>query len=192
VHAGPGGRGPQAGEEKARASERGELMPRSSRWLAGRMMSAFELPPGPVRVQLFTGTREKIMSEELPVGLPPLVTGLWRHWRGHLYQPLGYAQSAAREDEGRPDYRRLVGVVYVGLELQGAGPGPRMHFRIAVSDDPEVEAWWDYVHHDGSKCTHGREPDSIMSRVLSCSNGRPVTPRFTYVGLYYQEEDRGH
>jgi hypothetical protein len=151
------------------------------------MLQAAEMPDGPVKLRLFTGAREKIMSEELPTGLPPLVTGLWRHWKGHLYQPLGYAQGVTREDQGKPDYRRMVGVVYVGLELKGAGPGPRMHFRIAVSDDPEVEAWWDYVHHDGSKCLHGREPDIILGEVLSCSDGLPVEPRFTYAGLYYQE-----
>jgi hypothetical protein len=57
-------------------------------------------------------------------GLPDLPAGVWRHWKGHLYQVLGYAADSSIEG-------RIV-VVYIGLELDGARPGPRLHVREAA------------------------------------------------------------
>jgi len=50
-----------------------------------------------------------------------LRAGIYRHYKGHLYQVLGYAGDSSIEG-------RTV-VVYVGLELGDARPGPRMHVR---------------------------------------------------------------
>ncbi len=54
--------------------------------------------------------------------LPDLPAGVYQHWReGHLYLVLGYGMDAN-------DETRTV-VVYVGLELDGARPGPRLRVR---------------------------------------------------------------
>jgi hypothetical protein len=143
-------------------------------------------PGGKIRIST-TGHAEIIGSmtpEELRGWLPPLASGLWRHWRGHLYQVLGYARSTAREEPGQQQYREVTAVVYVGLELDGAQEGPRMMFRVAVSDDPRVEAWWDHVHADGSKCLHERAEFVTVCRDASGLT-RAVQPRFEYAGIRY-------
>lgn len=105
--------------------------------------------------------------------LPDLRTGVYRHYKNHFYLVLGYGHDANYEDRTT--------VHYLGLELNEAHTGPRLATCTAVSDDPEVDAWFDYVHSiDGSKCLHGitgtffttkRYPDQIA-----------VVPRFEYVG----------
>lgn len=52
-----------------------------------------------------------------------LPAGLYRHYRGGLYQVLGLASDSTNGLDGR----RVV--VYIGLDLAGARPGPRMHVR---------------------------------------------------------------
>jgi hypothetical protein len=71
--------------------------------------------------------RRLVMTATLPL----LPAGIYRHWKGHLYQVLGYASDS--NDEGR------IVVVYVGLELDGAPPGPRMHVRTASDFHGSVE-----------------------------------------------------
>ncbi len=54
--------------------------------------------------------------------LPPLPTGIYRHYKGHYYLVLGYAQDS------NEDSRTVV--VYVGLEIGGASVDrPRMNVR---------------------------------------------------------------
>jgi hypothetical protein len=53
--------------------------------------------------------------------LPELHAGVYRHWKGQLYQVFGYAHDA-NDDE------RVV-VVYMGLQLIGARRGARMAVR---------------------------------------------------------------
>ncbi len=54
--------------------------------------------------------------------VPVLQCGIYRHWKGHLYQVLGLALDAHIENR--------VLVVYVGLELTGTPAlGPRMRVR---------------------------------------------------------------
>jgi len=67
------------------------------------------------------------MAEELQAGI-------YRHYKGHHYLVLGRAA-----DSSIPG--RSV-VVYVGLELEGASPGPRMHVR-------EYEEFFSWVSHKG-------------------------------------------
>ncbi len=78
------------------------------------------------------------------MALADLPTGIYRHYKGPLYLVFGYGHDA--NQEGR------ITVEYVGLELNQAHTGPRLANRTAVSDDPKVEAWWDQVHSDGTKC----------------------------------------
>jgi hypothetical protein len=54
--------------------------------------------------------------------LPSLPAGIYRHYKGHYYLVLGYAQDSN-------EVSRTV-VVYVGLELDGAtADRPRMNVR---------------------------------------------------------------
>lgn len=89
--------------------------------------------------------------------LPDLPAGVYRHYKGNLYQVLGYGHDANADtlvelaihpDTQLPGYRafaeneRLV-VVYIGLQLDDAHTGPRLavrtadDFRAEVCGDPE-------------------------------------------------------
>lgn len=57
--------------------------------------------------------------------LPDLPAGIYRHYKGHRYLVLGYGHDA--------DYEGRQVVVYVGLELDDARPGPRLSVRTAES-----------------------------------------------------------
>jgi hypothetical protein len=70
--------------------------------------------------------------------LPPLPSGIWRHYKGPLYLVLGYGHDA--NDEQRPV------VVYVGLQLDQARPGPRLAVRTATD-------FHAVVHDDGQTCS---------------------------------------
>lgn len=63
--------------------------------------------------------------------LPDLPAGVYRHWKGHAYLVLGYGMDA--NDETRQV------VVYVGLQLDGARPGPRLRVRTVEDFFAEVE-----------------------------------------------------
>lgn len=109
--------------------------------------------------------------------LPDLPAGIYRHYKGHLYQALGYGTDANNHGH--------IMVFYLGLELEGAQTGlPRLHARAATSSDPKIDAWWDFVHRGGTKCTHGHKSSS--ARIITCAKGVAVTPRFTYLGPNYQ------
>jgi hypothetical protein len=92
-----------------------------------------------------------------PTPLPDLPAGVYRHYKGHLYLVLGYARDS--NDETR------VGVVYIGLDLDGAKSPERMHFRSAY--DFHATVW----PEDGRAlldCEVDLTPNAV--------------PRFTYVG----------
>lgn len=95
------------------------------------------------------------------MALPQLRAGVYRHYKGHHYLVLGYGHDA--NDEHR------ITVHYVGLELIDAHAGPRLATRTAESDDPDVDAFGDLVHIDGTKC-------------LEWDCERKHCPRFQYVG----------
>jgi hypothetical protein len=98
--------------------------------------------------------------------LPYLPAGVWRHWKGGLYQTLGFAQEEATGD---------IVVVYIGLQLDGAHDGPRMRTRVAHSTDPDVNAWYDLVYKDGTKDTG------------QASISQPIC-RFEYLGAEWRRE----
>lgn len=52
-----------------------------------------------------------------------VLSGIYQHYKGKHYQVLGPAADS--NEDGR------VVIVYIGLELDGARPGPRMHVRTA-------------------------------------------------------------
>ena len=97
--------------------------------------------------------------------LPELPAGIYRHYKGHIYRVIGYGDDANYED------RRLV-IYITDLESE-----PGLAIRSAVSDDPEVDAWWDWVHRaDGSKCLLGPHTSNV------CKDGGVIERRFTYIG----------
>jgi hypothetical protein len=74
--------------------------------------------------------------------LPDLRAGVYRHYKGPLYLVLGYGHDANH------DGRQVV--VYVGLQLDGAKPGPRLAVR-DVDDffaivDPRTGVAQDFPH----------------------------------------------
>jgi len=95
--------------------------------------------------------------------MKPLPAGIYKHYKGHFYQVIGYGHDANYEDR--------ITVIYIGLQLIDAHTGPRFATRTAESDDPTVDAWFDYVHADGSKCVH--------TEIDDCSDRKQ---RFAYVG----------
>lgn len=79
--------------------------------------------------------------------LPDLPAGIYKHYKGHFYQVLGYGHDANYEDRTT--------VIYIGLQLMDAHDGPRLATRTALSEDPSVDAFFDFVHADGKKCACG-------------------------------------
>lgn len=94
--------------------------------------------------------------------LDDLRPGIYRHWKGPLYQVLGYAHDAN-------DERRLC-VVYMPLQLDGAHEGPRLAVRSYGDMD---DAFDDWVHpDDGTVC-------------LNDCHGS--IPRFRWMGYAFKE-----
>lgn len=115
-----------------------------------------------------------------------LIAGIYQHYKGNLYQVLGLASDANADTlglagsvsrvsymtmEAKPLGERIV-VVYIGLQLDGASFGPRMHvrtledFTINVCGDPE---------HPGF--------GKVLTGPTTCT-----TPRFKYLGSGLTEE----
>ena len=102
--------------------------------------------------------------------LPPLESGVYRHYKGHPYLVLGYGEDSNQEG------RWLV--IYVGLDLDGARPGPRIKARTAS----EFLGW---VHRNESGNWETCESDGD----LSCPQGRlsEHRHRFCYEGPTYND-----
>lgn len=71
--------------------------------------------------------------------------GVYRHYKGHYYLVLGFANDAD-SDDGR------IVVVYVGLDLDGAVKPIRMHVRTAenfhgIVDHETMTRRFTYVGH---------------------------------------------
>lgn len=101
-----------------------------------------------------------------------LLAGIYRHYKGPLYEVSGYAHDA------NIDGRELV--LYRGLELDGAKMGPRWSVRDAEfpgGEDVDLDCFFDMVHADGTPCRHEH------SMVGWCNTAQVVTKRrFDYLG----------
>jgi hypothetical protein len=101
------------------------------------------------------------MSVKEPRMLPELRPGIYRHYKGPLYQALGYGHDAN-------DATRVV-VVYMPLQLDGAHEGPRLAVRSVYGDE---DCWHDMVHRaDGSRCE---------------SECHDAVPRFEWLGYEFR------
>ncbi len=105
--------------------------------------------------------------------LPDLRAGVYRHYKGHLYQPLGYGHDANLPDRDV--------VVYVGLELDAAHKGPRLAVRTVNRDVYADHDAWD----DLMCLSHG-------CPMAECEDGRHgqhadprIERRFDYRGPQY-------
>jgi hypothetical protein len=103
--------------------------------------------------------------------------GIYRHYKGPLYQVLGLAHDANAdafcngiEEEMFPDGRTVV--VYIGLQLDAAHLGP----RLAVRTLEDFTAWVD-VQEPTS--TREAPVNGIAQRRLWMAEFRP---RFAYLG----------
>lgn len=120
--------------------------------------------------------------------LPPLPSGIYRHYKGPLYFVFGYGHDAnadgffgSDEEPLFPDGRATV--VYMGLELTDAHTGPRIAVRTARDGH---DAFWDEVHiGNPERFTEGTVCDSSC-RYRRINNDEwgthMVVPRFTYIG----------
>lgn len=108
--------------------------------------------------------------------LPTLEAGIYQHYKGSLYQVLGYAHDAN-------DSTRIV-VVYFGLQLDDAHRGPRL----------AVRTWQDFhatVCGEG-RCTHfGMDREDIVESYQeefvprgTCTSAH-LTQRFRYLRPEY-------
>lgn len=62
--------------------------------------------------------------------LPTLEAGIYEHYKGPLYQVLGYARDANHGRVlGQEELGGRIVVVYFGLQLDGAHRGPRLAVR---------------------------------------------------------------
>lgn len=102
--------------------------------------------------------------------------GIYRHYKGHLYQVLGLAHDANHGD-------RTV-VVYMPLELEGAHLGPRMAVRTIEDFGAKVHV--SEARDDWPACPGAEKCPSIRRHDIGTLDfdlyDRTHQPRFTYLG----------
>jgi hypothetical protein len=113
--------------------------------------------------------------------------GIYRHWKGGLYQVLGLAHDANAESlvlhthtgwctempGDAPDERTVV--VYMPLQLNAAHLGPRMAVRT-------LEDWLAWVHDDGSVCEHVVRAEGVWCHCDRTLPTQGFGQRFEYLG----------
>lgn len=96
---------------------------------------------------------EKLVTQDPRVSAdaltPEVRAGIYRHWKGPLYQVLGTAHDA--------DDPERTCVVYVGLQLDAAHEGPRLAVRTASE-------FTGLVHSDGSTCPDVTHCEDFLQR----------------------------
>jgi hypothetical protein len=121
------------------------------------------------------------------VGLPDLMTGIYRHYKGPLYLVLGYAHDANADELCDLELARIpetdiepmfpegrTVVVYVGLQLDDAHRGARLAVRTAADFHARV-------HSDGTEC---KTFDNMGGAYCHCKDrvSHRTKPRFDYIG----------
>lgn len=100
-----------------------------------------------------------------------LQMGVYRHYKGPLYQVLGLAHDA--NDETRTC------VVYIALQLNGAHEGP----RLAVRTLEDFAAWLNPERGESSAAPTTRDiGDGATARLHKRLRGLGWRPRFEYLG----------
>lgn len=94
-------------------------------------------------------------------------SGIYLHYKKHLYEADHLTHNASQDNR--------VEIHYIGLELDAAHEGPRHATR-------ELKNFlFDFVHKDGTLCTHG--PTHTLPL---CSFNQPIASRFRYLGPVFQ------
>lgn len=119
--------------------------------------------------------------------------GVYRHYKGQLYQVIGYAHDANADTlidmlpskcEGKTTLVEPVGerivVVYIGLQLDAAHLGPRMAVR---SVDDFNRRLCGYVH-----CPRFGLPFESGESGGCCDCNNVSVPRFHFIGTQLTEE----
>lgn len=108
--------------------------------------------------------------------LPDLPAGVYRHYKGPLYQVLGYGHDS--------NYEGRAVVVYIGLQLDGAKTGPRLAVRTA-------EDFHAHLHADGTTCYADPNTPAAATECALIADGKVTnlrewidnhTARFEYFG----------
>lgn len=97
--------------------------------------------------------------------LPDLPAGVYQHYKGPSYLVLGYGHDS--NEDGRDV------VVYVGLQLDDAKPGPRLAVRTAADFLAQVCG-------EGECVAYG----DVLS--LRCQESGHARQRFAYTGPSYE------
>lgn len=100
-----------------------------------------------------------------------LLTGIYQHYKGPLYQVLGYSHNASDGDNEQ--------IVYVPLQLIGAKPGPRMATRDVAEFHELVCTREEHYGIAYESSTHRRHPVPLVHQVTDAEH------RFTYLGPVY-------
>lgn len=118
--------------------------------------------------------------------LPDLQAGIYRHYKGPLYQVFSYGHDANAADLATwdPDLEWIVigegnrnVVIYIGLQLDDAHTGPRFAIRT-------VEDFFAWVHADGDVC---KKPVGEMVHFCFCKDkASEPRPRFQYIGPSFE------
>jgi hypothetical protein len=92
--------------------------------------------------------------------------GIYRHYKGPLYQVLGLAHDAG--------YEGRVCAVYIGLQLDGAHPGPRMGVR-------DLGDFWDRICFRGA-CIAEEHANTGCEDCVEHVAKFPHANRYKYLG----------
>lgn len=106
--------------------------------------------------------------------LPKLYAGVYQHYKGQLYQVLGYSQDSSNHED--PQYQ--VCVVYIPLYL---ADGLRIRHRNAN----EFHEW---VHQD-TGLPVSKEDDMASQGSAADLRTKGYRPRFEYIGAQLEQED---
>lgn len=114
-------------------------------------------------------------ENEEPIGI---LAGVYKHYKGPLYQVIGYSHNASDDNN--------VQVLYIGLELDSAKVGPRFATR----------NWHEFFEtvctvHDGmpAYCEEHEEIVRVerLDKRENCDYLKHWVERFTYMGpVYYK------
>lgn len=110
-----------------------------------------------------------IQNDEEPIELR---SGVYRHYKGPLYQVIGYSHNASDDNN--------IQVLYIGLEISPDKPGPRWATR----------DWIDFFAtvcpQHGGVDAYSNEHGTLALMGMKCAPQEWVE-RFTYMGpVYYK------
>src|SRR5580765_8236505 len=150
-------------------------------------------PADRARPQRHRGRDRCAQGREGAATMTQIESGIWRHWKGNLYQMLGIARDAnageltianSQEHWDEDNFRSIplgerTVVVYIGLQLDGATPGPRMNVRTLE----DFIAWVPTSDTEGqARMIAARSPGDPLGYYVRHTDTGYEIPRFEYLG----------